>query len=265
MNIPLPKDVKINSDKGNKAQIVIEPCYPGYGVTLGNSLRRILLSSLEGGAITAFKVKGVNHEFSHLPNVKEDLIEVILNLKAIRLKIFSDEPVTLNLKVKGEKEVKARDIEKNSSVEIANPEQLICTVTDKSTELEIEFTAQKGHGYVTIEQRENEKVDIGVIKIDAIYTPMKNVGFEIENVRVGDRTDYEKLVLNIETNGTITPEQALKDASQILVDHFTLINGGKVKEEKKVELKEKIEEKVNTEIVEEKTKKKRGRPKKEDK
>ncbi|MBT4122245.1 DNA-directed RNA polymerase subunit alpha, partial [bacterium] len=182
MNIPLPNEVKINNEKGNKAQVIIEPCYPGYGVTLGNSLRRVLLSSLEGGAITSFKIKGTDHEFSHLPNVKEDLIEIILNLKAIRLKIFSDEPVILNIKVKGEKEIKASDITKNAEVEISNPKQLICTVTDKSTEFEMELTVAKGHGYVSVEERESEKVDIGVIKVDSIYTPMKNVGFEIENV-----------------------------------------------------------------------------------
>jgi len=269
MSIPLPTSLEIKKIKDHRAQIIIEPCYPGYGVTLGNSLRRVLLSSIEGAAITAFKMIGIQHEFSSLPYIKEDVIEIILNLKAIRLKVFSDEPVVLNLKVKGEKVVTAKDIAKNAQVEIINPEQIICTLTDKSGEAEMELVAQKGRGYATVEEREKEKVDLGTIIIDAVYSPLVSVGFEIENVRVGQRTDYEKLILKVETDGTITPEEALKQAADILVQHFQFVSGGKA--ETAEVLKEPSEEKSNQPVKEETietpepeiVKKKRGRPRKQ--
>lgn len=285
MSISLPTKIDIKNGKNNKAQIIIEPCYPGYGVTLGNSLRRVLLSSIEGTAITAFKIKGVQHEFSHLPNIKEDAIEIMLNLKSIRLKSYSSEPLILNLKVKGEKLVTAKDIEKNAQVEIINGDQPICTMTDKNTELEMELTVAKGHGYVTVEEREKEKVDLGTIMIDAIYTPVINVGFDIENVRVGERTDYERLILNIETDGSLPPEDALQRASTILVRQFLFVSGEQSVEnqsaEPEAELKDGVEDSavsikqatVAEAAVEQKgssakaepATKKRGRPKKNDK
>jgi len=277
MSISLPTNIEIKQGKDNRAQITIEPCYPGYGVTLGNSLRRALLSSIEGGAITSFKINGVQHEFSSLPNIKEDVIEMMLNFKAIRLKVFSDEPVVLNIKAKGEKVVTAKDIEKNSQVEIVNPEQTVCTLTDKSSEIEMELVVQKGYGYVTVEEREKEKVAIGTIIIDAIYSPVLNVGFDIESIRVGERTDYERLILNISTDGTITPEEALKQAAQILVEQFNFIKGDKVAKkaspkaaaqeeapEKKEDKPIKEEEAVIDSEEAEKPKKKRGRPKKDE-
>lgn len=270
MSIPLPSNLEIKKSKEHRAQIVIEPCYPGYGVTLGNALRRVLLPSIEGAAITSFKLKGAQHEFSSLPYIKEDVIEIMLNLKAIRLKVFSDEPVILNLKVKGEKVVTAKDIAKNAQVEIINLDQTICAVTDKSSEVEMEFVAQKGRGYVTVEERENEKVDLGTIIIDAVYTPLVNVGFEIENVRVGDKTDYERLILKIETDGTITPEEALKQAADILVNHFQFVSNGKaepaaiLKEPSKEDIAEPLAKAVSVKAPEPETaKKKRGRPKKQ--
>lgn len=244
MRIPLPTNLEIKEAKGNKAIAVIEPCYPGYGVTLGNALRRVLLSSIEGAAITAFKVKGASHEFSTLPHVKEDLVEIILNLKKIRLQVFSDEPVKLNLKVKGEKIVTAGDIEKNAQVEIISTDAKILTLTDKNAEIEMEITAFKGRGYVTVEERAKEKIDLGTIIIDAIYSPMVNVGFEVESMRVGEKTDFDRLILKLETDGSINPKDALQKASEILVKHFEFVlNGGKApKETEEIEEKEALTE-----------------------
>lgn len=276
MKITLPTKLEIKDAKNNRAEIIIEPCYPGYGVTLGNALRRVLLSSLEGAAITSYKINGAMHEFSIIPNVKEDLVELMLNLKNIRLKCHSDEPVILNLKVKGEKLVTTADIEKNAEVEIINSEQNILTLTDKSAEIDMELTVQKGRGYLTVEDRSKEKVELGVIMIDALFSPVINVGFEVEHVRVGERTDYDKLILKLETNGSITPKEALESAAEILVEHFSYIGQKQeevsikeTKEEKPAKApedkEEKKEEKVGEEPTEEKPKRKRGRPKKSEK
>jgi len=276
MEITLPSKLEIKDAKNNRAEIILEPCYPGYGVTLGNALRRVLLSSLEGAAIIAFKVNGVMHEFSSLPNVKEDLVEMILNLKRIRLKTYSEEVITLNLKVKGEKVVKAGDIEKNSDVEISNPDQVIATLTDKSAELEMELKVQKGRGYVTVEERSKEKVELGIIMIDALYTPVVNVGFEVEQVRVGGRTDYDKLVMRLETDGSLTPREALTKAAEILVSHFNIVSGESAAADALAEKEEKESGKaVAPEVtataetaaadLEAKPVKKRGRPRKTDK
>jgi DNA-directed RNA polymerase subunit alpha len=274
MSISLPTSFEIKETKDSRAQLVIEPCYPGYGVTLGNALRRVLLSSIEGAAITSFKLKGAHHEFSSLPMVKEDLVEIILNLKQVRVKLFSDEPATITLKVKGEKSVTAADIQKNSLVEIANPQQLILTTTDPKADVEMEMTIKKGYGYITVEEREKEKVDIGTIMIDAIYSPVTNVGFEIENMRVGERTDYERLILKIETDHTISPRHALERTAQILVEHFSLLLGSQsstqkmekivTKEDKKEkeEIKEVEKKEVQLPLIADTLKKKRGRPKK---
>jgi DNA-directed RNA polymerase subunit alpha len=229
----------------------------------------VLLSSLEGTAITSFKINGAMHEFSTLPNVKEDLVELILNLKNVRLKSYSNnEAEVLRVKVKGEKVVTVADIEKNAQVEIINKDQLIATLTDKSAELDLELTVQKGKGYVTVEDRSKEKVNLGVIMIDSLFSPVINVGFEVEHVRVGERTDYDKLVLKIETDGSLTPEEALRGAADILVEHFNFIKSQETegagekalaKDKRKPDKEEKEEIK---ETAEEKPKKKRGRPKK---
>jgi len=258
MNISLPTTLKIENLKEHKAAISIEPCFPGYGVTLGNSLRRVLLSSIEGAAITSFKVVGAEHEFSTLPFVKEDLVEIMLNLKTVRLKMFSDEPVTLSLSIKGEKVVTAGDIAKNSDVEIVNPDAVIATLTDKKASLEMEFIVEKGMGYVTVEERAKEKVALGTIMVDALFTPLVNVGFDIVNVRVGQMTDYEKVVLNVETDGTITPQEAVARANDILVEHFNFIQENispRNKKEKKVSDEETEEGEVMEEVKEKKVKK----------
>jgi DNA-directed RNA polymerase subunit alpha len=270
-NILLPSKIEFKEGKTkNEGIITIEPCYQGYGTTLGNALRRVLLSSLPGAAVTAVKIKGTPHEFSTIPSIKEDVIEIILNLKQLRLRVFNSEPVRLSLKAKGEKEVKAKDIETSSDVEIVNPDLHIATLTAKNADLDMEIFVSQGRGYVPTENREKENLEIGVISIDSIFTPIKNVGFKVEDTRVGQITNYDKLTLNVETDGTITPEAAFKQAVGMLLDYFHLIAGidreklPEVKKIEKKEMKEPIEEiiKPKKEEPEIKEKKKRGRPKK---
>lgn len=226
--IQLPQKVEIIKSQGNRATLVIEPCFPGYGLTLGNALRRVLLSSLSGGAVTAVKIKGVDHEFSALPFVKEDMVDIILNLKQLRFKVYKKEPVKITLNVKGEKEVKACDIKTGSDVEIANPDLRIATLTDKKAELEMEITVSQGRGYKPVEQREEEKREIGEIAVDAIFTPIKNVSYKIENIRVGEMTNFDKLNIDLETDGTVSPKEALEEAAKILVNHFSCLAGLKL-------------------------------------
>nr|HPN55172.1 DNA-directed RNA polymerase subunit alpha [Candidatus Moranbacteria bacterium] len=212
-----------------------------YGMTLGNALRRVLLASLEGAAITSVKIKGISHEFSTLDGVMEDAVQIILNLKKIRFKMHSEEPVKVSLKFKGEGKVTAKEIKCPSSVEVVNSDQIIATITDKKTELEMEIEVSKGLGYVPIEQQERPDKEIGVIAIDAVYTPIKRVNYEVENMRVGKRTDYNKITLEIVTDGSITPEEAFKKAVAILVEQFSVLGGIEVIEAGK---EEEIEESV---------------------
>ncbi len=223
--IALPNKIYFATEEKFKSVVVIEPLYPGYGVTIGNALRRVLLSSLPGAAVTAVKIKGVDHEFSTVLNVTEDVVDIILNLKQLRLKLdSSEEPARLELKTKGQKEVRASDIKPDSRVEIINPELLIATLDNKNAELQMEIVVENGRGYVPVEvrERESEKLEIGMIAVDAIFTPMRTVNFEVKNVRVGQITNYDKLTVTMETDGTITGREALDLASQILVDHFVL-------------------------------------------
>lgn len=224
--IALPNKVSFQEIGTNRYQLILEPLYPGYGMTLGNSLRRILLSSLPGAAVTAVKIKGIDHEFSTVPNVKEDVIEIILNLKQLRMKSHSAEPVKLELKVKGEKVVTGGDFKKNSQVEIVNPELHIATLDSKTADFEMEVTINAGRGYVPVEQRENEKLEIGQIAVDAIYTPVRNVNFEIKHVRVGQITNYDELVMTIDTDGTLSGKEAIDMASRVLMDHLSLLTTG---------------------------------------
>ncbi|MBI5466265.1 MAG: DNA-directed RNA polymerase subunit alpha [Candidatus Kerfeldbacteria bacterium] len=261
--LPLPQHLTSAKVSANRARIVVEPCYPGYGTTLGNALRRVLLSSLEGAAVTAVKINGVDHEFSTIPGVKEDVVDLLLNIKQLRLKVHSAEPIKFQLKVTGEKEVTAADITTHSEVEVMNPELHLATLTDKKASLEIEFTAQQGRGYVTVESRDKEKLDIGTIAVDAIYTPVRRVGYGVENVRVGQMTNYDKLTLDVETDGSLSPLEAVKEAARILIDHFSVIVG-QAPAESAVLGEAVSEELVVTEAAEEpKVGKKRGRPKKE--
>ena len=246
--IQLPTEPKLISKTGNKASFEIGPLYPGYGMTIGNTLRRVLISSISGAAITSVKIKGVDHEFSTIPGVMEDLLEIIMNLKRVRFQVFSAEPVTLTLSSKGGGAITASDIEETADVEVVNPDQHIATVTDKKVTVEMELKVEQGVGYIPVEQRHKEKLTVGEIAIDGIFTPIKNVHYTVENIRVGQRTDYNKILLDIETDGSISPEETLKVASQLLIDHFQIIHTVAVPEK---------EEKTKKEVKEKKAKKKK--------
>jgi len=222
--INLPSKPKIVNQKDNWARFEIEALYPGYGITVGNSLRRVLISSLEGAAVTQVKIKGVQHQFSTIPGVLEDVIMITMNLKQMRFKIHSDEPQKAVLKVKGEKEVEGSDFKFPTQAELINKSCHIATLTDKKAELEMEIQIEKGIGYSPVEQRKKkEKLEIGAIPVDAIFTPVKRVSYKVEDMRVGERTDFDRLRLELETDGTIAPEEALFKASEILKNHFFLL------------------------------------------
>lgn len=212
-----------DTDRPHVGKLVISPCHQGYGVTLGNALRRVLLSSLPGAAVGAVKIKGVQHEFSPIDGVLEDMIQIILNVKQIAVKSFVNGPVVLTLNKKGIGEVTAGDFDKNADVEIVNKDLKLLTVTDKEKEIEMEIIIEPGRGYVPVAEKDSKNLDLGTILIDSLYTPIRDVGYEIELTRVGDVTDYEKLTLTIETNGTITPKESVEQATKILMDHFSLI------------------------------------------
>jgi len=264
MTIQMPDKLSVLAEKDNKITFELSPLYPGYGVTVGNSLRRVLLSSIGGAAITTVKIKGVSHEFSSIEGVLENVIEIIMNIKKIRLKSFSDESVTMELKVSGEKEVRAKDIKTHQDVEIITKDQLIATLTDKKAELEIEFTAEKGIGYVPIEQRQKEKISVGTIAIDALFSPVKNTNFTVENIRVGQRTDYNKLIFEVETDGIISPREAILQGLDIMSKHLETIGrelGDGAKKILSVETKTADSENSTTELTEENSKKARKKAK----
>jgi len=241
ISLPLPPK-SIQKGK-NKAAFEIEGLYPGYGVTVGNSLRRVLLSSLEGAAVTEVKIKGFPHEFATAQGILEDGIMLTLNAKSLRFKIFEGDSHRIELKVKGEKEITGADFKVPSQVKLVNPELHLATCTDKGVEFEMEVLVQKGIGYEPKERRKTKKAEIGVIELDGLYSPVRNVNFQVENMRVGDRTDFDKLNLEVETDGTITPEDAFYQACDILLKHFNIIFSGSP--EGKVEkpaLQETIEE-----------------------
>ncbi len=246
--ITLPNKPKIIEEKGNKGIFEIGACYPGYGNTLGSSLRRVLLSSLPGAAITGIKIKGAQHEFSTIPHIMEDVVQIILNLKQVRFKLHRQESFKVMLKVKGEKEVKAGDIKTTSELEVVNKDAHIATLTDKKAELEIEIEVEPGLGYSPIEERKKGKIEIGKIAIDAIFSPVRKVTYSIENMRVGERTDYDKMTFKIETDGTIAPKDAFLKAAQILVDNYSVFTQLADKKTKKAttKVKEKKEEKKST-------------------
>lgn len=221
--IPLPNRAKIEQLGDNKHSLTLEPLYPGYGVTIGNALRRVLLSSLPGAAATAVKIKYVDHEFSTIPNVKEDVIQIILNLKQLRVKSRSSEPVRVTLKAKGEKVVTAADIKETDQVEIINKDLHIATLDNKNSDFDMELIIEQGRGYVPVEARDNKHLEVGMIALDAIFTPAKTVHFDVSNVRVGQLTNYDKLVVVMETDGTMSGPEGFDIASHILVDHFSML------------------------------------------
>lgn len=224
--ISIPQASQYTEGKNNTGTIEIPGCFPGYGTTLGNVIRRVLLSSIEGSAITSVKIKGVSHEFSAIDGVLEDVVQIILNLKKVRFRMHGDEKVTATLKVKGEKEVTAKDIKTSSDVEVVDNDQHIATLTDKKASLEMEFTIEKGIGYVPSDQHAVEEKEVGAIMVDAIYTPVKRVNYNVENMRVGKRTDYEKVTLEIVTDGSVTPQEAFEKSVDILVEQFRALSGG---------------------------------------
>ena len=224
-NVTLPSKPRVVSEEGFHGIFEIDGLYPGYGHTLGNSLRRIILSSLPGAAITLVKIEGVDHEFSTMGGVQEDVITMLLNLKRIRINSHSTEPIKVNLKKSGAGQVTAADIDAPSQIEILNPEQPICTITNKSTAVNMELTIERGMGYVPREIHQRDKVEIGTIALDAVFTPIRRANYEVENMRVGDRTDYNRLRIIIETDGTYTPKEALEQSIEIMVHQLKSIIG----------------------------------------
>jgi DNA-directed RNA polymerase subunit alpha len=234
-------NIKTISEKEKEGVFEIEGLYTGYGITVGNALRRVLLSSLPGAAITQIKINGINHEFSTIPGVLEDVVELMLNFKKVRLRMHVDEAQTVNLKVKGEKKVTAADIETNANLEIVSPEVHIATITNKATELNVELKIEKGLGYVPVEAHKTEKLPIGVIVLDAMFSPVVKANFVVENMRVGDQIDYNRLKLTVETDGSVTPSQAVYQSINILQEHFTKLvaNVSVIKPEiKKIKIEE---------------------------
>ncbi|MFT7507399.1 MAG: DNA-directed RNA polymerase subunit alpha [Acidimicrobiales bacterium] len=234
-NIALPSKPRIVNEEEFHGVYEIDGLYPGYGHTLGNSLRRIILSSLPGAAITHVKITGAAHEFDTLSGVKEDVINILLNIKRIRLALHGDEPITITLKKKGVGIVTAADIEVPSQVEVLSPKQVIAEITNKTTELEIELTVEKGLGYVAREIHQKDKVEVGTIAMDAVFTPIRRANYEVENMRVGDRTDYNRLRMVIETDGTMTPKEALEQSIEVMIHQLKSIIGFQEPEQESTE------------------------------
>lgn len=224
LNIILPSKLSIVSEEDNKGVYEIDGLYPGYGHTLGNSLRRIILSSLTGAAITSLKIDGVDHEFSVVDGVKEDIITILLHLKQVRFRLNTDEPQKVQLEVKGPKQITASDIKVGGQVEVLNGDLYIAEVTGKNA-LSIEMTIEKGLGFLPKEMHQKNKNEVGMISLDAIFTPIRRVAYEVENMRVGDRTNHNRLRMTIETDGTLSPREALEKAITIMVEQLQAIVG----------------------------------------
>lgn len=224
-NIVLPSKPKIISEENNRGIYEIDGFYPGYGFTIGNSLRRIILSSLPGAAVTMVKIDGVDHEFSSIKGVREDVVMIMLNIKKLRIRMLSEEPQILTIKAKGVKTITAGDIEAPGQVEIINPELVIATLTDKDSSINIEMTVEKGLGFVNRDIIGKDKVGIGTIVLDANFTPIRRVSYEVENMRVGDRTDFNRLRLFIETDGSISPQESLTKSINIMIEQLKAITG----------------------------------------
>ncbi|TSD02725.1 MAG: hypothetical protein Athens071416_538 [Parcubacteria group bacterium Athens0714_16] len=230
-DIVLPSQPKVIKEESFEGIYEIEGLYPGYGHTLGNSLRRIILSSLPGAAIVSVKIDGADHEFTTIDGVREDVINVLLNLKKIRIKMDTEEPQTMYLKAKGEKEVKAGDIEVPGQIEILNPDLIIAHTTSKTASLNIEIKVQRGLGYVPKEVIEKDRVDIGAISLDAIFSPIRRVNYEVEDMRVGERTNFNRLRMFIETDGTMTPREVFEKSVGIMIKQLKAIVGFQEEEE----------------------------------
>ncbi len=221
--------VVVEKEQNNQAQVVIEPLEQGYGHTLGNSLRRCMLTSLEGAAITSVKIAGVSHQFSTIPGVVEDVIQIILNLKKVRVKMYGEKTLHLSLQKSGKGEVKAKDINAQGGGEIANPDLHIATLTDPKAKLNIDMTAEMGVGYVTADDKKSS--EIGMMPIDSIFTPVLSVNYTVDPTRVGRSTNFDKLTMDIKTDGTVTPIDAVNQAAKILSGYFHQVYEPVVEEE----------------------------------
>lgn len=224
-NIHTPTLSKVDDHGDNSATFVIEPLHTGYGMTLGNSLRRVLLSSISGAAVTGFRINGVSHEFTTITGVKEDVVDIMLNLKGIRFKVFSDEPQTLKISKKGKGAVTAKDLELNADVEVVNPGHVIATIDDAKAGFEGEIVVETGRGYLALDEQGMAKKAADLIMIDALFSPVTRVRYKVENTRVGQITDLDRLMITVETDGTITPQDAFEEASAILVTQYSALAG----------------------------------------
>jgi len=225
-NILLPSKMSFtDGENKNETILTIEPLHHGYGTTIGNSLRRVLLSSLEGAAVTAVKIKGAQHEFTTIEGVKEDMLEIMLNLKQLRMTVHTNEPVVLHLEVTGKTgEVTAASIEKNADVDVVNKDLVIARLTDKSATLSMDITVSRGRGFLPTEEMDTTGNEIGLMAIDAMFSPIVSVGMKVENTRVGEITNYDRLVMNIITDGTISAQDAVEAATKTIMNHFNWID-----------------------------------------
>lgn len=226
---------EVNQLGDNSAEFVIRPLFYGYGNTLGNSIRRVLLSSIKGAAITAFSIEGTNHEYAPVAGIREDVVDIMLNLKNIRLKSNSDEPVEVAFEMKGKNAgkdgaVTAGDIKLPAGVEVGNPDQIICHIDDPNFTLKMNFVIETGRGYLTIEKSSNDRVHSDMIALDAVFSPVLRVRFKVENTRVGQDTNLQQLTITVDTDGTVTPQEAFEEANAILVNQYTALAGGTVVE-----------------------------------
>jgi DNA-directed RNA polymerase subunit alpha len=226
-SILLPSKIHIIKEEDNLGVYEIENLYPGYGHTLGNSLRRVILSSIPGAGITKVKISGVEHEFSTLDGMKEDIILFLLNLKKVRFKLVGVDTTTINLNVKGAEKVYAKSISKTGEAEILNPDQYLCELTSKSASLEVEITIETGLGFVPRDVHHKQKAEIGTIVLDALFSPIRRVSYDVENMRVGDKTNHNRLIMTIETDGTLTPRQSLEQSIEIMIIQLQAISGFK--------------------------------------
>lgn len=222
--IHTPGLVAVDDHSATSSTFTVEPLHSGYGMTLGNSLRRVLLSSISGAAVTAFKIEGATHEFTAVDGVKEDVVDIMLNLKGVRFRVYGDDTQTLRLVKKGKGAVTAKDIETNADVEIVNPDHVIATLDDAKANLTMDMTVEVGRGYRTIEEVAAQKAS-DMIAVDAVFTPVLRVRYKVENTRVGQATDLDKLIITIDTDGSITPRDAFEEAAAILVNQYTALAG----------------------------------------
>jgi DNA-directed RNA polymerase subunit alpha len=247
-----PALASIDEHSATSATFVIEPLHAGYGNTLGNSLRRVLLSSIEGAAIVAFRIEGATHEFTTVEGIKEDVVDIMLNLKNVRLKVYSDEPIELRLEKKGAGVITAGDIKTSADVEVINKDQVIATIDDPKKSVVIDLVVEAGRGYRTIEDSSEERLHSDMIALDAVFSPVLRVRYKVDNTRVGQETNLDKLLLTVDTDGSLSPREAFEEASAVLVNQYTALAGsttveaapalGQISEDEVSELNTSIEE-----------------------